>query len=90
MVGEVIRHTFDALENLAKLMLPDKISRLGATEIEKLLTPFVVSNLSGAKKNADDQRLASFNSWSNAAHQYRHAPGIAVIFEIRAFAGVVT
>lgn len=55
------------------LMLPDKISRFGTTEIEKQLTPFVGSNLSGAENNAVGQFLASFKSRANAAHQYCHA-----------------
>jgi hypothetical protein len=71
-----IRHTFDALETVFKLSLGNKVSRLGAIEIEKHLRPIALENHSGAARNAASAFMSSFVDWVNACHHYRHAEGI--------------
>lgn len=71
---DAVRKVFDAIENVAKLMVP-QISRLGATEVEKSLKPVAISGLTGAGKEATKLMLSGMADWVNACHQYRHAPG---------------
>lgn len=70
-----VRSIFDSLENLIKLWFPDRVSRLGASEVEKFLKPVVLANRSGADRDSANLLLNSFVQWINAAHQYRHAGG---------------
>jgi hypothetical protein len=70
-----IRHSFDALETVFKLILGDRVSRLGAAEIERQLRPVVLARYTNAARNSTGLLLKSFAEWVNAAHQYRHAQG---------------
>lgn len=70
-----VRSIFDALENLIKLWFPDRVSRLGASEVEKIVKPVVLANRVGADRESANLLLNSFVQWINAAHQYRHASG---------------
>jgi len=70
-----VRRAFDAVENVFKLHY--NVSRLGASEIKTKLTPIVAAKYSGRVENAGIRLLASFAEWTNAAHQFRHAPGEA-------------
>jgi hypothetical protein len=71
---DAIRKTFEAVENVAKLMVPS-LSRLGATEVEKAIKPMATKSLTGVERDATNRMLASLAEWVNACHQYRHAPG---------------
>jgi hypothetical protein len=70
-----IRHTFDACENIFKLMFKGS-ARLGDTEIEKLLRPQIKRLLDAHDFDASSAMASAFKSWTNAAHQYRHAAGV--------------
>jgi hypothetical protein len=70
-----VRSIFDALENFVKLWFPDKISRLGAKEIETVIKPSVIANRTGADRDSAGLLLKGLADWVNAAHQYRHVSG---------------
>lgn len=72
---EGVRHIFDAVENVFKVMMEGKATRLGDTEIEKQLGPKVRAKYSGPDLNYANLMLGSFRQWTNASHQYRHANG---------------
>ena len=67
-----VRRAFDAVENLFKIKYGT--SRLGATEIKHELRNAGSQN--GNRANDAARRMnAAFAEWTNACHQYRHAPG---------------
>lgn len=70
-----VRRSFDAVENIFKLRFG--VPRLGASEINKHLTPLFAQAYSGRVGHAAGRLAASFAEWANAAHQFRHAPGEA-------------
>lgn len=72
MLGAV-RRSFDAVENVFKLHY--NVPRLGASEIKAKLTPVIAAKYGGRVADAGNRLLASFAEWTNAAHQFRHAPG---------------
>lgn len=71
--SSAIRHAFEACENLFKLMF--ECSRLGETEIEKQLKPYVLSTTTTGDRNAASAMVTGMKSWVTASHQFRHAPG---------------
>jgi hypothetical protein len=71
--NSAIRHTFEACENLFKLMFD--CNRLGEAEIEKSLRPTLKKHLDPADLIACGQMIGSMKSWTTAAHQFRHAAG---------------
>jgi len=71
-----VRHLFDALETVFRLMLGRKVSRLGASEIERHFKPILQEGLTGAARDAAGLMGNSLSDWINAAHQYRHAQGV--------------
>ena len=71
---DAVRKTFEAVENVAKIMVPS-ISRLGSVEVEKQIKPVATKQLVGAERDATNQMLNALGDWVNACHQYRHAPG---------------
>lgn len=70
-----VRRAFDAVENVFKLRFD--VSRLGASEIKSKMNPLMPHAYSGRGVDAANRLIASFSEWTNAAHQYRHAPGEA-------------
>lgn len=70
-----VRRSFDAVENVFKMRFSEP--RLGSSEIKSNLTPHLSSVYSGRVANAGARLAASFAEWTNAAHQFRHAPGEA-------------
>ena len=70
---EAVRATFDAVENVFKILLGT--SRLGASEIAKELRVATESAYDGAALNSHRLLLKGFGEWTNAAHQYRHMEG---------------
>lgn len=73
--NSAIRHTFEACENLFKLMLNGSCARMGETEIEKSLKPQLKQLLVDADYNAAVQMISALKSWTTASHQFRHAQG---------------
>jgi hypothetical protein len=71
-----IRHTFDACENIFKLMF-ESCSRLGDTEIDKSLRPQLKQRLAAHDFDASSAMATAFKAWTTAAHQFRHAAGTA-------------
>ena len=71
---DAVRKTFEALENVAKLMCPD-IERLGATEVKKYLQPIALDGTVGAERDARGRMIESFAEWVNGCQKYRHAAG---------------
>lgn len=71
-----IRHIFDAVETVFRLLLGDNVSRLGASEIDKKLRPNVLSLYKGAAHDNAGLLLKSFREWVNAGHLYRHAQAV--------------
>jgi hypothetical protein len=70
-----VRRSFDAVENVFKLQY--NVPRLGVSEIKTKLTPVIAAHYTGRVADAGNRLLASFGEWTNAAHQFRHAPGEA-------------
>jgi hypothetical protein len=70
-----VRRSFEAVENVLKNQY--NVPRLGASEIKAKLAPEVATRYSGRVVDAGNRLLASFAEWTNAAHQFRHAPGEA-------------
>lgn len=70
-----VRGVFDALETIFKLASPGT-SRLGAAEITNKLRPMLTSIYAGNDLNAANLNAKAFGEWVNAAHHYRHAPGV--------------
>lgn len=68
-----VRRSFDAVENVFKLQF--QVSRLGASEIKSKLGPQLTAVYTGRVADAAGRLAASFAEWTNAAHQFRHAPG---------------
>ncbi|MFC4294098.1 hypothetical protein ACFO0A_03385 [Novosphingobium tardum] len=73
---EAIRHTFDAVENVFRLVLGSKVSRLGSTEIQKSLRPLVLSLHEGTAREGLNKLISAFADWVDGAHPYRHAQGV--------------
>ena len=70
-----IRAVFDAIEILVKLVVAGKkVSRLGATEVDKHLKPLAQRAYANdpTARTAANQLLSSLSNWINSAHQYRH------------------
>lgn len=70
---DAVRKSFEAIENLTKLMLP--IARLTPTEVEKQLKALALTGLSGTERDAVSLMLKAFSGWVTACQQYRHASG---------------
>lgn len=70
-----VRRSFDAVENVFKVRF--SVPRLGASEIKGNLTPYLSTIYSGRVADAAGRLAASFAEWTNAGHQFRHAPGEA-------------
>ena len=70
-----VRRSFDAVENVFKVRFG--VPRLGASEIKSKLAPRLSAEYSGRVADAASRLSASFAEWTNAAHQFRHAPGEA-------------
>ena len=73
---QAIRSTFDAAENLLKVIF-QKATQLNTTAINERLGPFLVSASSSSKteRQASEKLVKSFIDWVEAAHFYRHAAG---------------
>jgi len=72
---EAIRYTFDALENLFKLMFPTA-PRLSTQFVNQQLAPAVSRHYNDKTANsAADKMVKSFCDWIDGAHFYRHNPG---------------
>lgn len=76
-----IRHLFDAVENVFRIVVKDSAHRLGAKEIERHLRPRVDELYAGTAQNSGGRLIVSFKEWVNSAHHYRHAPATEVIEE---------
>ena len=72
---DAVRKTFEALENVAKLMCPGDIARLTDTEVKKYLRPIALEGTNGTERNARGSMIVSLAEWVNACQQYRHAAG---------------
>jgi hypothetical protein len=72
---DAVRKTFEALENVAKLMCPGDIARLTDTEVKKYLQPIALEGTNGTERNARGRMIVSLAEWVNACQQYRHAAG---------------
>jgi len=72
--GRAIRSIFEAVENVFKLLLENRVVLLGPTEIEKNFKS-TLPVVSATEANARNQMLASFKAWVIACQQYRHADG---------------
>jgi len=70
-----VRRSFDAVENVFKLHFG--VARLGTSEIKTKLTPILQATYAGRVNDAANRLSASFAEWTNAAHQFRHAPGVS-------------
>lgn len=70
---DAVRMSFEAIENLTKLMLP--IRRLTPNEVERHLKPLALTALSGTERNAVSLMLNALSDWVTACQQYRHASG---------------
>jgi hypothetical protein len=70
-----VRRSFDAVENVFKIRFG--VPRLGASEIKSKFNPTLPDHYSGRATDAANRLSAAFAEWTNAAHQFRHAPGIA-------------
>lgn len=70
---DAVRHCFEAVENLVKLMVP--VPRLTPNEVEKQIKPLVLAVLSGTERNAANLMLNGLAAWVAACQQYRHAAG---------------
>lgn len=70
-----VRRSFDAVENVFKQRF--SVARLGATEVKSKLTPFMEARYNGRVLHATGRLAVSLSEWTNAAHQFRHAPGDA-------------
>lgn len=70
-----VRRSFDAVENVFKLQF--QVPRLGASEIKSKLGPQLAALFTGRVADAAGRLAVSFAEWTNAAHQFRHAPGEA-------------
>jgi hypothetical protein len=73
---QAIRSTFDAVENLLKVIDPKK-TQLGATQARDTLGNFlvVVDRASPEEGRATTKLIEALADWVDAAHNYRHAPG---------------
>jgi hypothetical protein len=73
---DAIRKTFAAIEGLFRQMFPDS-QRLAANQCDKLM-PILQSTFANdaAALGASTKMVESFKDWINAAHNYRHEPGI--------------
>jgi hypothetical protein len=69
-----VRRAFDAVENLFKMMF--SVPRLGATEVKSKLGPDLPQTYPGRAGDSAKLLADGFASWVNAAHQFRHAPGV--------------
>ena len=63
-------------EEIFKLMFASKASRLGTSEIDKCLRPFVSSRYQAPPLNAVNKLVSSFADWVDGMHTYRHAQGV--------------
>ena len=73
---QAIRSTFDAAENLAKLIV-NGATHLNKTLINDQIQKFMLSNGGGSRTeiNATKKLVSSFAVWVEAGHFYRHASG---------------
>lgn len=72
---EAIRQTFECVETVFKLMLPNE-TQLGHSEITKKLKPLVLDRLQGSERDAVGRWIEGFADWVIGAHQYRHGQGV--------------
>jgi hypothetical protein len=71
-----VRGVFEATEEVFRLMFASKASRLGTSEIDKCLRPFVSSRYQAPALNAVNKLVSSFADWVDGMHTYRHAQGV--------------
>jgi hypothetical protein len=71
---DAVRKTFEAVENVSKLMCPD-IERLGATEVKRHLQPIALAGTSDKERDARGRMIESLAEWMNGCQKYRHAAG---------------
>ncbi|MES2814686.1 MAG: hypothetical protein V4720_07305 [Pseudomonadota bacterium] len=73
---QAIRSTFDAAENLLKVIFPN-CTQLKAQSVTEQLGPYLVSHFreDRTEKQSADKLVKSFIDWIEAAHFYRHASG---------------
>lgn len=73
---QAIRSTFDAAENLLKVIFP-KLTQLNTANINDQLGPFLINSTEDNKieRIAAAKLVKSFIDWVEAAHFYRHAAG---------------
>lgn len=67
-----IRHVFEACEIVFRLILGDKVARLGSSEVNSKLKPKALAGLSPVDRDAVAGQLRTFATWVDAAHLYRH------------------
>lgn len=72
---DAVRKTFEAVENVAKLMFAEEICRLTSTEVKRFVQPAALDKLTGTERNSTGRMIESFAEWVNACQQYRHAAG---------------
>ena len=73
---EAIRATFDAAENLLKVIFP-KATQLNAQSIKEKLGPYLVDGSwkSKLERQASEKLVSALVDWTEAAHFFRHASG---------------
>lgn len=71
-----IRHVFEACEIVFRLILGDKVARLGSAEVNSKLKPKAIDGLGPVAKEAVSGQLRTFATWVDAAHLYRHGQEI--------------
>ncbi|MES2343023.1 MAG: hypothetical protein V4597_15225 [Pseudomonadota bacterium] len=70
-----VRVTFDGAENIFKVMLGGKVTRLGTDEIKNALKPAIATLYDPPASHSTLKLLDAFAGWVAAAHFYRHAEG---------------
>lgn len=73
---QAIRSTFDAAENLSKVIFP-RLTQLNTQAINEKLGPYLIDSVerNRTEKQASEKLVKSLIDWIEAAHFYRHAPG---------------
>lgn len=72
---EAIRQTFEGVETVFRLLLPDA-KLLGSSEVEKRLRPMVLDRYEGNARNAASKQVGALKEWVEGAHPYRHGQGV--------------
>lgn len=72
---EAIRQTYEAIETVFRLILPE-VGLLGPSEVEKKLTPRVLGSLKlGTERDCLKANVSAFKHWVIGAQGYRHGQG---------------